>query len=398
MSPLETEQRRLLLKFLLGSPLLALGACASPEEKKVAVDSILDGIIKNPSEALNVFDFEKAAKAKIPTSHWGYLSTGVNDDLTLQANRDAFNKVKLRMRRLIDPTHVDMTTELFGRKYPTPIVLDPVSSQRAFHEDGELATARAAKAKNHLQILSTVTTFSIEDVSKEREAPVWYQLYALTDWEGTKTMIRRAEDAGSEVLVFTVDLAAGSNRETLERFSRMDTRNCSKCHTGNRFERKPMVPSIPGVEFSPNLTWEFVDKLKATTKLKLVVKGLETGEDAKLCLAHGVDGIVVSNHGGRASETGRGTLEALPEVVAAVEGKIPVLIDGGFRRGTDIFKALALGADAVCIGRPYIWGLGSFGQEGVEAVLQLLRDELEMVMGQAGTPNINAIGRSSIVV
>lgn len=130
----------------------------------------------------------------------------------------------------------------------------------------------------------------------------------------------------------------------------------------------------------------------------MIVKGLETGEDAKLCLAHGVDGIVVSNHGGRASETGRGTLEALPEVVAAVEGKIPVLIDGGFRRGTDIFKALALGADAVCIGRPYIWGLGSFGQEGVEAVLQILRDELEMVMGQAGTPNINAIGRSSIVV
>lgn len=389
------EQRRLLLKFLLGSPLLSLDACTSPAEKREAVNQILEGI-KDPSEALNVFDFETVAKQKIPTSHWGYLSTGVDDDLTLKANRDAFAKVKLRMRRLIDPTQVDMTTELFGRKWPTPIVLDPVSSQRAFHEDGELASARAAKAKNHLQILSTVTTFSIEDVSKERGAPVWYQLYALTDWEGTRTMIRRAEDAGSEVLVFTVDLAAGSNRETLERFSRMDTRNCSKCHTGNRFERKPMVPPIPGVEFSPNLTWDFVDKLKATTRLKLIIKGLETGEDAKLCLEHGVDGIIVSNHGGRASETGRGTLEALPEVVDAVQGRIPVLIDGGFRRGTDIFKALALGADAVCVGRPYIWGLGSFGQEGVEAVLQILRDELNMVMGQAGTRTIAEIGRDAI--
>jgi len=391
------EQRRLLVKFLLASPLLALSQCASPEEKKAAVDKILDGI-QSPGEALNVFDFEKVAKQKVPTSHWGYLSTGVNDDLTIQANRDAIAKVKLRMRRLIDPTHVDMTTALFGRKYPTPIVLDPVSSQRAFHDDGELATARAAKAKNHLQILSTVTTFSIEDVSKEREAPVWYQLYALTDWEGTKTMIRRAEDSGSEVLVFTVDLAAGSNRETLQRFSRLDTRDCAKCHSDNRFERKPMVPKIPGIDFSSTLTWDYVDKLKETTKLKLIIKGLETAEDAKLCLAHGVDGIVVSNHGGRASETGRGTLEALPEIVNAIQGKIPVLIDGGFRRGTDIFKALALGADAVCVGRPYIWGLGSFGQDGVEAVLQILRDELGMVMGQAGTRTLAEINRDYVVV
>ena len=207
--PSVQSQRRLLVKFLLGSPLLGLSACSSPEEKKVAVEKALDGIL-SPADALNVFDFEKVAKQKIPTSHWGYLSTGVNDDRTIQANRDAFDRVKLRMRRLIDPTKVDMTTEIFGRKYPTPIIIDPVGSQRAFHEDGELATARAAKAKNHLQILSTVTTYSIEDVTKERGAPVWYQLYALNDWEATKDMIRRAEEAGSEVLVFTVDLAAGS--------------------------------------------------------------------------------------------------------------------------------------------------------------------------------------------
>lgn len=157
-----------------------------------------------------------------------------------------------------------------------------------------------------------------------------------------------------------------------------------------------MVPNTEGLEFEKKLTWDYVDRLKATTKMKLVVKGIETAEDAALCLQHGVDGIVISNHGGRASETGRGTLDCLPEMADEIQGRIPILIDGGFRRGTDIFKALALGANAVCIGRPYIWGLASFGQEGVAAVLQLLRDELEMVMGQAGTRAIKDITKSSI--
>ncbi len=392
---LQQEHRRLLLKFLLGSPLLSLASCATPQEKAVAAKTLSD-LIEKASDALDVFDFEKLAKSKLPPAHYGYLATGVNEDMTIQANRDAFAKVKLRMRRLIDPTHVDMRTTIFGKEWPTPIVLSPVSSQRAFHEDGEVATARAAKAKNHLQILSTVTTTSVEEVTKERGAPVWYQLYALNDWNATKDMIRRAEDAGSEVLVFTVDLAAGSNRVTLERMMRIDTRECARCHSENRFERKPMIPKTAGIEFESKLTWDYVEQLKATTKLKLVIKGIETAEDAQLCLQHGVDGIIISNHGGRASETGRGTLESLPEMAAVINKKIPLLIDGGFRRGTDIFKALALGADAVCVGRPYIWGLASFGQEGVEAVLQILRAELEMVMGQAGTTTIKEINRSYI--
>ena len=391
----QQEHRRLLLKFLLGSPLVSFASCSAPPEKAEAVKTLSD-LITIASDALDVFDFEKLAKSKLPPAHFGYLSTGVDEDRTLQANRDAFAKVKLRMRRLIDPTHVDMRTTLFGREWPTPIVVSPVSSQRAFHEDGELATARAAKAKNHLQILSTVTTTSVEDVTKERGAPLWYQVYPLNDWKATKEMIRRAEDAGSEALVFTVDLAAGSNRITMERLARIDTRECAKCHSGNRFYRKPMIPKIAGIEFEKKLTWEYVDQLKATSKLKLVVKGIETAEDATGCLQHGVDGIIISNHGGRASETGRGTLESLPEMAASVNKKIPLLIDGGFRRGTDIFKALAMGADAVCVGRPYIWGLASFGQEGVEAVLQILRDELELVMGQAGTTTIKEINRSYI--
>ena len=395
MTKLHQEHRRLLLKFLLGSPLLGLTFCNSPEEKKQLTKKLFDGIEK-ASDALDVFDFEELAKRKLPPAHYGYLATGVNDDLTLQANRDAINNVKLRMRRLIDPTQVDMSTPLMGKTWPTPIVLCPVSSQNAFHPEGELATARAARVKNHLQILSTVSTRSVEDVTTERGAPVWYQLYPLNDWEATLDMIQRAENAGSEVMVLTVDLAANSNRLTLEKMIRLDDRQCSNCHGENRFERKPMVSKKEGIEFEQRLTWDYVDKLKATTKMKLVIKGIETAEDAALCLQHGVDGIVVSNHGGRASETGRGTLECLPEMVQTIEKKIPVLIDGGFRRGTDIFKALALGADAVCIGRPYIWGLTAFGQEGVEAVLQILTDELKMVMGQAGTRTIGDINKSCL--
>ena len=370
---------------------MSLAMCSpSPKGDTATAKKIVEGI-QQASEALNVFDFEALAKQKLPPAHYGYLMTGVDDDLTIRANREAFSKIKLKMRRLVDTSKMDMSVDLFGKKWPTPIVISPVSSQRAFHEDGELATARAAKARNHLQILSTVTTTSVEEVARERGQPVWYQLYALTDWNGTLVMIKRAEGAGSEVLVFTVDLLAGSNRETLERMIKLDERQCKNCHGANRFERKPMVSPTQDPQYASNLSWDYVDKLKRATNMKLVLKGIERAEDAELCLKHGVDGIIISNHGGRAMETYRGTLECLPEIVNAVKGKIPVMIDGGFRRGTDIFKALALGATAICIGRPYIWGLASFGQDGVEAVLRILTDELALSMAQAGTSHIREI-------
>ena len=392
------HHRRLLLKFLLGSPLLGLVGCSTEEQKKEVAKAI-EYLLKNPSEAINVFDFETMARQKLPPAHYGYMATGVNDDATLHANRAAFEKIKLRMQRLSGVSDPDMSVQLFGRKWPTPIILDPVGSQRAFHPDGEVATARAAKKLNHLQILSTVSTTSVEEVTEERGAPIWYQLYVLKSWEGNLEMIKRAEDAGSEALVFTVDLSAGTdNRETLKRMMKLDERVCANCHTEtNHFDRKPMVSPIRDAEFDPAINWEYVDRIRSATKMKLLIKGLETAEDAQRCLDHRVDGIIVSNHGGRASETGRGTMECLPEIVNVIKGKIPVLIDGGFRRGTDIFKALALGADAICIGRPYIWGLSSFGQEGVEAVLKILTDELSMTMRQAGTASLKDITKNYIV-
>ncbi|MEK6406528.1 MAG: alpha-hydroxy acid oxidase [Acidobacteriota bacterium] len=410
-----TESRRRFLKFLAGSPLLALcdptgslealvGAGTQKTTGSSADEPSAQTLITSPDQALNVFDLEAAARQKVPVAHWGYMATGTDDDLTLHANRTAFSKFQIRPRRLIDVTRTDTSTEIFGVKWKTPIVISPVGSQRAFHPQGELATAKAAGSRGHLQILSTVTTTSVEDVIAARGGPVWYQLYPTANWNVTQALIKRAEAAGSPVLVVTVDLPAGRNTETLTRATRVDTRNCSDCHQpglAGRTRRKPMFDKLDltGLVdyYAPALTWDSVRRMKDMTKMKLVLKGIVTREDAELCVQRGVDGIIVSNHGGRAEESGRSTIECLSEVIDAVGGKIPVLIDGGFRRGTDIFKALALGARAVCIGRPYIWGLGAFGQPGVEKVLDILRVELELIMKQAGVLSIDQIKRSYVV-
>ena len=409
------ENRRAFLKFLAGSPLLALcdptgsldaliGTGSQKPTGWSADEPSTQKLITSPDQALNVFDLEAAARQVVPIAHWGYMATGVDDDVTLRANRTAFSRFQIRPRRLIDVTRIDTSTDVFGVKWKTPIIISPVGSQRAFHREGEIATAKAAASRGHLQILSTVSTTSVEDVTAARGAPVWYQLYPTAKWEVTQALVKRAEAAGSPVLVLTVDLPAGRNTETLERFKRVDTRTCTDCHQPGikgRLKRKPMFEGIDVTGlidyYAPNLTWDFVRRLKDSTKMKLVLKGIVTREDAALCVEHGVDGIIVSNHGGRAEESGRSTIESLSEVIEAVGGRIPVLIDGGFRRGTDIFKALALGAKAVGVGRPYIWGLSAFGQPGVEKVLDILRLEFDLIMRQAGVTSIDQIKRAYVV-
>ena len=398
--------RRRFLKFLAASPVLASGF---PKWFHEFVEAAEDqsglpkrALIGSPNEALNVFDFEPAARQKLPAAHFGYLATGVDDDATLRANREGFSKFEIRTRRLVDVSRIDTSTELFGTTWKTPIVLAPVAAQKAFHPDGEMASARAAGAKGHLLILSTGTTTSVEEVTSARGGPIWYQLYPTNTWRITQALVKRAESAGCPVVVLTVDLPAGRNTETERRFAREDTRQCSSCHQPGwegYFRRKSMFEGLDltGVSmFSPGLTWDFLRRLKDITKMKLVVKGLETREDAELAVQHGADGIIVSNHGGRAQESGRATIECLPEVVDAVRGKIPVLVDGGFRRGTDIFKALALGAKAVCIGRPYGFGLAAFGQPGVEKVLDILAREFELMMRHAGATSLAKLDRSFV--
>ncbi len=365
----------------------------------------LGEIISSANEAINVFDFHAVAREKLPPGHYGFLATGTDDDATVRANREGFRQFQLRVRRLIDVRKIDTSVELFGTRFNSPIGLAPTGSGKLCHPVGEIATARAAKETSTLQILSTTSTASVEDVNRERGAPVWFQLYPGEDWSITTTLLKRVEQAGCPVMVLTVDAQGGSNRETSKRLAKTDNRDCSVCHNRSDphhgLRRKPMLRGLDLSQFgrpaAAGITWEFVRRLKDATSMKLLVKGIVTWEDAELCLEHGVDGLIVSNHGGRAEASGRSTIECLPEIVKVTNGRIPVMIDGGFRRGTDVFKALALGADAVCIGRPYLWGLAAFGQKGVQAVLDLLHAELMMVMRQAGTTSIDKIARNHIL-
>jgi len=393
--------RRRVIQAMLATPVLAgLGSASA-----FGQDS--DELITAADKALDVFDFERLARAKLPPAHFGYLATGVDGDATLKANAAGFSNYSLRVRRLIDVSKIDMSVNLFGTTWDSPIVIDPVGSQRAFHPDGELATARAAKSRKHLQILSTVSSTGVEDVAAARGEPIWYQLYPTDQWSVTQGLVRRAEAAGCPVLVLTVDLQGGSNRVTLARAIPRDSRDCTGCHSSSRTRLTGFIsgkPMFEGIDISAvtdltglDMNWDYLKRLRDIWPRKIVIKGIVTREDAEIAVEHGVDGLIVSNHGGRAEDSGRPAIDSLAEVAAGIQGRVPVLVDGGFRRGTDIFKALALGATAVGIGRPYIWGLASFGQEGVEKVLDILRGELLTSMRQAGTRSIAEIKPSFVV-
>jgi isopentenyl diphosphate isomerase/L-lactate dehydrogenase-like FMN-dependent dehydrogenase len=399
--------RRSLLRFLLGSPLLVPGPLLALEgllaraARAQAGDAPLSEAIATAADAVNVFDFQAAAERKLSPAHYAYLSMGVEHEVTLRANRDAFAKFQLRPRRLVDVRDLDTGTQLLGAKLSCPILLAPVGSQAMYHAEGEAAVARAARRRDHLQILSMGSSAELEDVIAARGAPVWYQLYAQRLWPVTRRCVRRAESAGCPALVLSVDIVGlPTMRERIERFRMADNPECQPCHAsaaGSLLRGAERVAGAMGIDArgmlaeSMMLDWGVVDRIRDATSMKLVVKGILTHEDASLCVEHGVDAIVVSNHGGRAEDNGRATIEALPEIARAVSGRIPILVDSGFRRGSDVFKALALGASAVCVGRPYVWGLAAFGQEGVEAVLALLRRELETIMRQMGAPSLAAI-------
>jgi 4-hydroxymandelate oxidase len=384
--------RRDFLRFVAVSPLVAR---AWAQEFAPA----------SAEDVLNVMEFEPLARKALPPAHWGYMASGVDDDVTLRMNREAFQHYQLRARRLVDVSKADLKTDVFGAAWDMPIYVSAVGGQRAFHPEGELATARAAKAKRAMQMLSTATSTPLEDVAKALGSPPWYQLYMPPTWDETERLVRRVEATGCPVLAWTIDLLAGRNTETATRFTRTDTRDCLSCHAtsptagGNTQSNrsKPMFAGLSGGMNPPEATWAYVDRLKKLTKMKLVLKGIDIAEDARLAREHGVDGVIVSNHGGRATETGHATIDILPEVVDAVGSQIPVFVDGGFRRGSDVYKALAIGARAVGIGRAYIYGLASFGQKGVERVLDILRAELTLTMRQCGTPTIAQITRASIL-
>jgi 4-hydroxymandelate oxidase len=390
--------RREFLRFLAASPYVAaLGGVAAFLEQRPLGWTPQNGAaaIESAADALSVFDFEEAARRRVLPGHWAYMASGVDDDATLRANRDGYSHLQLRPRRLRDATTVDMHVDLFGTTYASPIFLCPTGGEKSFHADGEVAVAKAARARNTVQVLSTAASTGIEDVNKALGRPCWYQLYAPRAWDANESLLRRVEAAGTSVIALTVDNTTGRNSETYLRTRPKDLKQCDACHEGGPGGGpRPMTQNLtmPGGRGSnPAMDWAFVDRLRKAWTGTLIIKGIDTREDAKLCVEHGVDAILVSNHGGRSTETGRATIEALPEVVAEAGGRIPVFVDGGVRRGTDVFKALALGARAVGIGRPFLWGLGAFGQAGVDRVLEILQAELKLVMGNCGTQNVGEI-------
>jgi 4-hydroxymandelate oxidase len=393
-------ERRAFLRFLSASPLYA---ALAPWTRALAQDHLP----ASAAAALDVFELEAVAQTLVPAAHWGYLQSGVDGDVTLRANQAAYQRYELQPRHLVDVSHMDLATSVFGIKVASPIGCWPIGSLRALHPEGDIAVARATRNKNSLQIMSTQASFPVEEINEVRGTPVWYQLYTTNRFEVTKKLVKRAEAAGCPVVAVTVDTPAGRNTETASRLRRDDTRTCADCHAVDEHGNpRPLISTKPmfgGIDTQglgltqASLTWDFVKRLKDVTQMKVVLKGIESGADAALAVQNGADGIIVSNHGGRSIESGRATLESLPEVVRGVAGRIPVLVDGGVRRGTDAFKALALGASAVGIGRPYAWGLAAFGQEGVERVLDILNLELRLAMVGCGTRSVAEISSASLI-
>jgi 4-hydroxymandelate oxidase len=392
--------RRSLLQWMLASPALA-GSAAW--QQVLAAEAELS----NAGAALDVFDMERAAERIVPAAHWGYLQSGVDGDVTLRANVSAYARWQLLPRRLTDVSKVDLTTSLFGKSVASPIMLCPIGGLRSLHAEADIGVARAANKKNVMHIVSTQMSDPIEDIAAARAAPLWFQLYTTNRIDAMRQLLLRAQRAGCSAVAITVDLPAGRNTVTATRMRRLDQRQCSNCHltdaAGNQRPNLAAKAMFAGINTegigltSASLTWDLIKQVKDITAMKVLVKGIEAEEDAALAVSNGADGIIVSNHGGRATETGRGTVAALPGVVRGAGGKIPVMVDGGVRRGTDVFKALALGASAVGIGRPFAWGLSAFGQAGVERVVDILNAELRLAMVGCGTRSIKDISRQSLI-
>jgi len=352
---------------------------------------------------LNLAEFESAAKARLTTLAYEYYVGGANDEVTVRENRSAYDELALRYHVLVDVSRRSTTTTVLGAPVDFPVLIAPTAFQRLACDDGEIATARAARTAGTVMILSTASTCTIEDVAAVGGRQ-WFQLYVYADRGLTKSLVERAEACGMDAIVLTVDAPVLGRRER-------DLRNRFHLPAGVRLANVPSSGSVPtptghgesglGTNFATGidaaLSWRDVDWLRSITRLPVLLKGIVRGDDAARAVDHGVAGIIVSNHGGRQLDTAIASVRALPDVVDAVGGRVEVLLDGGIRRGTDVIKAIALGARAVLVGRPVVWGLAAGGEAGAARVLDLLRAEVDLAMALCGCPTIGDISRDLVV-
>ena len=350
-------------------------------------------------EPVCLADFEPLAKAKMPVMGWEYVSGGAADELTMKWNKEAFQRIRLKPRVLVDVSKLDTRVTLFGQEHAYPILLAPTAAQKLTHPEGELATVRGAGAAGAAMVLSSFSNTSLEDVAAVAKTPMWFQLYAQTDHGFTRELVQRAEAAGYRALCLTVDtpITGARNRETRANVKLQSLPNLKglKGFGGDSTVQTGSLDIFSSV-LDAALSWKDVEWLRSFAKIPLLVKGVLNPEDADRAVKAGVAGILVSNHGGRNLDTVPATIDALPQVADKVAGRVPVLVDGGIRRGTDVIKALALGANAVLIGRPYLYGLGAEGQAGVTKVVSILQREFAMAMALTGRTNIASIDRSVI--
>ena len=354
-------------------------------------------------ELVNLYDFEIAARKKMPQQHFDYYAGGAEDEITLRTNESSFSSIKLHQRVLRNIRSVDTTAEILGNTMSMPVLIAPTSFQGLAHPDGEIAMVKAAGTAGVIMILSTLSNKSLEDVLAEATAPVWFQIYMYKEKEINEGLIERAEKSGCSALVVTVDVPVQGKRE---RNIRNRFTLPSKLTIGN-FEGSekgdlPVKPSGSGLMeyvntlFKHDLSWQDMKWLRSITDLPLIVKGILHVDDARLALEHGASGIIVSNHGGRQLDNCPAAVNVLAEIVQVINNEIPIILDGGIRRGSDVVKALAIGANTTAIGRSALWGLAVDGQAGVETVFSILKDELETTMTLCGVQSVSSIGHNVI--
>lgn len=346
-----------------------------------------------PPGVVSLEDYERLARTRLDDNAWAYIASGVGDERTLAWNREAFDRIRLRGRVLADFSHAHTRLSLFGQTLDYPILLAPVALHKLAHPRGECETAEAATAMRAAMVVSTEASVSIEDIARHSQAPLWFQLYIQHDRVFTHDLVQSAEAAGYRAIVLTVDAPVSGARNRQQRAGFQPPPGVAPV---NLRGARPRVVTPTTLADNPVFngflstaaTWDDVEWLRAQTRLPLVLKGIASDDDAERAIAADVQGIAVSNHGGRTLDTLPAAIDLLPPIADRVAGRVPILVDGGIRRGTDVVKAIALGASAVMIGRPYIYGLAVAGALGVAHVINILRTELEMAMALTGCPTL----------